>query len=61
MQGWQIDTGGSSVQECVQSLMKHEQGGPGEYELSYYTWSGHIPHRFDAKARSFKPAGATNG
>jgi hypothetical protein len=61
MQGWQIDSLANSVEECVQALVEHEQGGPGEYELSYYTWSGDIPHRFDAKARTFRAVGTTNG
>lgn len=61
MNGWQIDSLSTSVAECVQAIMENEQGQPGEYELSYHTWSDDIPHRFDAKTRSFKPAGPTNG
>lgn len=60
MRGWQTDSLASTVEECVENLIEHE-AEPGEYELSYFTWSDDIPHRFDAKTRSFGPAGLDNG
>jgi hypothetical protein len=59
--GWQLDSFASSTEECVQNILADEQGEPGEYELSYFTWSNDIPHRFDAKTRTFKPAEPSNG
>jgi hypothetical protein len=58
--GWQYETHASSVDECATMLVQAE-ADPGDYEISYYSWSDDIPHRFDAKARSFMPVRPTNG
>ena len=54
MQGWQTDSLQTRAKECVESLTRADAEA-GEYELSYFTWSDDIPHRFDAKTRSFSP------
>jgi hypothetical protein len=61
MLGWQLESLAGSVDGCVQNIMADEQGEPGEYELSYFTWSDDIPHRFDARTRHFKLAEPSNG
>jgi hypothetical protein len=54
MQGWQIDSLAPSISECAEALFDAD-AEPDDYDLSYYTWSNDIPHRFDAKTRCFKP------
>ena len=51
--GWQIESLALSVEECAEALFDYD-AEPGDYELSYYTWSDGIPFVFDAAARTFK-------
>jgi hypothetical protein len=60
MEGWQIDTLAPDVEGCAQALFDTD-AEPDDYELSYYTWSADIPHRFDIASRKFKPVGPSNG
>jgi hypothetical protein len=51
--GWQIESLANSVEECAAALLDYD-AEPGDYELSYYTWSDGIPFVFDAAARTFR-------
>ena len=51
--GWQIESLALSVEECAEALFDYD-AAPGDYELSYYTWSDGIPFTFNAAARTFK-------
>jgi len=54
-----IDTGANSLNEFVEGIIEQrtERGEeeliPDEYEVSYYTYSDDMPHRFDRAKRSF--------
>ena len=50
--GWQIESLAHSVEECAETLFDYE-AEPGDYELSYHTWSDGIPFIFDAANRTF--------
>ena len=51
--GWQIDSFASSVEECTEALFDYE-AKPGDYDLSYYTWADGISFVFDAGRQTFK-------
>jgi hypothetical protein len=51
--GWQIESLATSVEECAEALFDYD-AEPGDYTLSYYTWSDGIPFIFDAASRTFK-------
>jgi hypothetical protein len=50
--GWQIESLAASVEECAEALFDYD-AEPGNYELSYYTWSDDIPFIFDGARRAF--------
>lgn len=53
MDGYQIETLSTSVNECARELI--DAGGePGFYIISYYTFSGPTPMRFDQHQNSFE-------
>ena len=51
--GWQVKSLALSVEECAEALFDYD-AEPGDYELSYYTWSDGIPFVFDAAVRTFR-------
>lgn len=56
--GWQSDTVGGNVDETMKALIA-EGAKPGEYTISFYTYSNEIPLRFDQATRSFTEPGTT--
>jgi hypothetical protein len=53
LNGWQVESLATSVEECAEALFDYD-AEPGEYELSYYTWSDGIPFVFDGARRTFR-------
>ncbi len=58
--GWQIESLAASVEECAEALFDYD-AGPGDYELSYYTWSDGIPFIFDGTRRTFRRSADGDG
>ena len=53
LMGWQSETLSLSVDECVAAL-READAEPGQYTLSYYSWSVDQAFTFNAATRSFK-------
>ena len=58
MNGWQYETNADTVEETVKLLIETD-AEPGEYPISYFTWSDTIPLRFDKAKHRFVDPGTT--